>query len=111
MIKHILLLTFRRLKGLNTTLLINIISLSTGLACAFLIYLWIADELAVDKFHQNGKRLFQLMQSSEDKGNMLVHEGQQYPLAAAMMQDLPEVEAEIKRGRCQIKKMQLYQRH
>jgi putative ABC transport system permease protein len=33
--------------------LLNLIGLSTGLACAVLIFIWVNDELQVDKFHKN----------------------------------------------------------
>lgn len=32
--------------------LINILGLATGLACTFLILLWVQDELSYDRFHE-----------------------------------------------------------
>ncbi len=53
MIRHNFLLTFRNFKRYKITFLINLIGLSSGLACALLIYLWVNEELSVDKFHEN----------------------------------------------------------
>lgn len=72
--------------------LLNILGLSTGLASAFLIYLWVSDELLVDKFHANDARLYQVMEKSTENGEIRIHESTQGPLADALEKDLPEVE-------------------
>ena len=53
MLKHNLKIFFRNIKKNKSVFLINIIGLSTGIACALLIALWVFDELSVDKFHEN----------------------------------------------------------
>ncbi|HMH21509.1 MAG TPA: hypothetical protein VK563_07030 [Puia sp.] len=42
---------------------LNLIGLSTGLACTFLIYLWVSDEFGVDRFNANDSRLYQAMKT------------------------------------------------
>ena len=59
---HYLKLAFRNFKRQKSSFLINLIGLSTGLACAILIALWVQDELRTDKFHENDDRLFQVME-------------------------------------------------
>lgn len=61
MLRHTLLMIIRNFNRFRSAFLINLIGLSTGLACAILIYLWVADELAVDKFHEHQKRIVQVM--------------------------------------------------
>lgn len=51
--------------------LLNLLGLSTGLACTLLIYLWVTDELQMDKFHQNGSRLYQVMENRVQGPNIL----------------------------------------
>ena len=51
MFRHNLLLIYRNFKRYKSSFLINLTGLSTGLACTLLIYLWVNDELSVDKFH------------------------------------------------------------
>jgi hypothetical protein len=70
---------------------INLTGLSTGLACTFLIYLWVTDELNFDKFHKNDSQLYQVMEKSTENGHVIIKEGTQGPLAEAMKKDLPEV--------------------
>jgi ABC-type antimicrobial peptide transport system permease subunit len=70
---------------------INLTGLSTGLACTFLIYLWVTDELKFDKFHKNDSQLYQVMEKSTENGHVIIKEGTQGPLAEAMKKDLPEV--------------------
>ena len=61
MIRHLLTLTFRNFARHKTSFLVNLTSLSVGLACVLLIYLWVSDELGVDKIFQNDSRLYQVM--------------------------------------------------
>jgi putative ABC transport system permease protein len=91
MFQHNLLIALRNLRRHKGSFFINLIGLSTGLACAFLIYLWVSDELSVDKFHKNDSQLYQVMEISKENGNVVVHDGTQGPLAEAMEKDLPEV--------------------
>ncbi len=73
--------------------LLNIIGLSTGLACALLIYLWVSDELSIDKFNTNDSRLYQVLKKNEDgTGAIRVGETTQGLLAESMAQELPQVE-------------------
>ena len=45
MLKHNLILVYRNFIRFKSVFLINLIGLSTGLACVLLIYLWVKDEL------------------------------------------------------------------
>jgi putative ABC transport system permease protein len=73
--------------------MINLIGLSTGLACALLIYLWVNDELHVDKFHANDGRLYQVLKNSASAdGKILTFEWTPGPLADALTSEMPEVE-------------------
>src|SRR4028118_1885299 len=91
MFKHTLLLAYRSFRRFKSTFFINLIGLSTGLACALAIYLWVNDELAFDKFHEKDSRLFQVMRTSYDKE---IGTGGVTPgiLAEALARDMPEVE-------------------
>ena len=53
MFRHNILITYRNFLRYKSSFLINLLGLSTGLACTLLIYLWVADELSVDKFDRN----------------------------------------------------------
>ncbi|WP_422082878.1 ABC transporter permease [Ulvibacterium sp.] len=92
MFRNQLKIAWRNLKGNPLFSLINILGLSTGMASAFLIYFWVADETMVDKFHANEPNLYQIMMRSEENGIIRVLDGTQGPLSEAMEKDLPEVE-------------------
>ena len=95
MLKHHLLIAFRNLKRHKGSFLINLIGLSTGLACAILIYLWVNDELGFDKFHKKDKQLFQVMELSTENNVKIIHEHTQGLLADAMAKDIPEAESAV----------------
>lgn len=92
MLKHILTIAFRSIKKHKSSFAINLTGLSTGLAFAFLLYLWVQDERGIDKFHANDDRLYQVMEKSTENGIIRIQDHTQGPLSEAMEKDLPEVE-------------------
>jgi putative ABC transport system permease protein len=73
--------------------LLNLIGLSTGLACVLLIYVWVNDELSIDKFNKNDSRLYQVLKKNADgTGAIQVSETTQGLLAQSIAKQLPEVE-------------------
>lgn len=93
MFRHNIILAFRNFKRNKTSFLINLIGLSTGLTCAILIYLWVSDEINVDKFHYNNDRLYQVLQNRQFPQKIATWEITPTLLANAIKEDLPEVEA------------------
>ena len=92
MLKHILTIAIRSIKKHKSSFAINLAGLSTGLAFAFLLYLWVQDEKSIDKFHVNDNRLYQVMEKSTENGIIRIQDGTQGPLSEALEKDLPEVE-------------------
>lgn len=68
------------------------ISLSTGLTCVLLIYLWVNDELKVDKFNEKDNQLFQVMRNVPSGDKIETDDGTSGRLAHALLSELPEVE-------------------
>ncbi len=91
MLKHNLLIIFRNFKRNKSTFFINLIGLSTGLACALLIYLWVNDELHVDKWSKNDSRLYQVMDNQQQSQAVVTGEGTPDLLADALANEIPEV--------------------
>ncbi len=71
---------------------LNLIGLSTGLACALLIYIWVTDELSMDKFHRKGATLYQVMENRVQASGMWTAKSSPVPMAEALAKDMPEVE-------------------
>ena len=92
MLRHNLILIYRNFKRFKTTFFINLIGLSTGLACTLLIYLWVKDELNMDKFHEMDARLFQVMEHQQHSGNVRVTDSTPWLLAELLEDEMPEVE-------------------
>jgi predicted permease len=92
MFQHHLLLIYRNFKQSKGSFFINLMGLSTGLACALLIYLWVADELSIDKFHQNDSRLFRVMERQQLDNGVVVGDKSAGLLAETLAEEMPEVE-------------------
>ncbi len=95
MFQHNFLVIYRSFKRFKSAFFINLLGLTAGLTCAFLIYLWVNDELSFDKFHARDAQLFQVMEISSEGGKKVVHDGTQGLLGQSMAKDLPEVESAV----------------
>ena len=92
MLRHNLLLAFRNFQRHRGTFFINLIGLSSGLACALLIFLWVNDELGVDKLHEKDAQLFQLLEQGQTSEGVWVGEYTSGLLAETLAEEMPEVE-------------------
>jgi len=92
MLKHYLLITFRSITKSKSNLFINILGLSTGLACVLLIYLWVNDELNFDKFHKNNDQLYQILVNHHNADQIVTKDGTPDLLAETLKNEMPEVE-------------------
>lgn len=95
MVRHNFILSFRSFLRNKTSFLINLTGLSSGLTCVLLIYLWVADELSVDKFYQQDERLYQVMNNLESTENVLTLALTPVPLANTLAAEMPEVECAV----------------
>ena len=91
MLRYNLLLVYRHFNRFKGSFLINLIGLSTGLACAILIYLWVSDELSMDKFHENRGQIFQVMKHMVQGDDIITDQYMPGYLAEAMAEEMPEV--------------------
>jgi putative ABC transport system permease protein len=92
MLRHYFIITYRNILRNKSTFFINLIGLSTGMACALLIYLWLNDELHVDKFHEKDNRLYQVLQNSPSPNGIMTHGETPGILAKALSEEMPEIE-------------------
>jgi len=91
MFKNNIKLFFRNIIRYKSTFVINVIGLSSGLACVLMISLWIFDEMQVDKFHENDENLYQVWNKFETNQGAKVLEWTPTQLAETMAEKLPEV--------------------
>ena len=92
MIRHNLLIAYRNFRRFKSSFLINLIGLSTGLACVLLIFLWVSDELRMNRFLENNDRLYQVMENVDQGGGIITRETTSGPTAEALAAEFPEVE-------------------
>lgn len=62
-----------------------------GLACTFLIYLWVTDELSFDKFFEHDAQLYQLMERRTVNGDVAISTESSGLLSEAVAATMPEV--------------------
>ena len=93
MFKHNILIAFRSFKRFKSTFIINLIGLASGLACTLLIYLWVADELSMDMFHENSSQIYQVLQNAETTNGIMTFEYTPALLAKTLQERYPEVVA------------------
>ncbi|HEX8531011.1 MAG TPA: ABC transporter permease [Cytophagales bacterium] len=92
MLAHFFLLAWRTFRRYRGSFLINLAGLASGLTCVLLIYLWVSDELRMDKFHENDRRLYTVMNNFHLPNGIITQRGTPSPLAEALVATLPEVE-------------------
>lgn len=92
MLKNNIKIAWRSLKKDRQFTLLNLIGLSTGLACALFIYLWVTDELNVDKFNAKDSQLFKVMEHRKKADGIWTSPSSAYPTAEALAKDMPEVQ-------------------
>ncbi|MEI9919478.1 MAG: ABC transporter permease [Bacteroidota bacterium] len=92
---HNILISLRNFTRNKTAFFINLGSLTSGLVCALLIYLWVADEVSMDKFHENDARLYRVNSTYMRPTGPSMIEWTPSPLAEAMVAEFPEVERAV----------------
>lgn len=93
MLRHHFLIIFRNFKRFKSSFFINLIGLSTGLACTLLIYLWVNDEMQVDKFFKNDDRLLQVLESQHNAASSIrVTTSTPGLLSEELAEKIPEVD-------------------
>lgn len=92
MFKSYLTIAWRYLRMDRPFTILNLVGLSTGLACTLLIYLWVTDELAMDHMHEKDSRLYQVMDNRHDKDGIHTMDATPSLLARTLKEEMPEVE-------------------
>jgi len=88
-------MNLRRLMHDRQSTLLNLIGLSTGLACALLIWLWVQDELQTDRFHANGDRIYQVMVTQQQGNLKNTSSGTSGGLGQELTRTIPGVEQSV----------------
>lgn len=95
MLKHNLLISYRSFTRFKSTFFINLTGLASGLACTLLIYLWVADEMKMDRFHEKGDRIYQVLQHNRWGAEVQTMTNTPRLLSSSLKADFPEVELSV----------------
>ena len=90
MIRNYFLLAVKHLKKQKGFSFINILGLTVGITCCFMIYLFILNELSYDNFHKNGKNIYRVMRVGNDNGERREIPYLSPPYAPALVNDYPD---------------------
>jgi len=91
MIRNYFKIAWRNLfrnKGFSPT---NLLGLTIGITCTILIFLWVQDELAYDKFHANYKSIYKVMATRDFNNQVFTDENMVLPLASTLQEKLPQI--------------------
>jgi len=88
---HNILMALRNFKRYRNTLLINVIGITAGMVCLLVSFLWINDELKMDRFHAKNDQLYEVMKNVQFEGRTDTDNYTPYRLAAALKSEMPEV--------------------
>ena len=92
MIKNYFKTAWRNLLQNKTFSLINIFGLALGMTCSLVIMLWLNDEMKKDKFHQNNKRLYRVMENQSYSGSISTFDATPGILAENIVKDIPDIQ-------------------
>ena len=97
MFKNYFIMALRNIRKHTLHSVINITGLSIGMAVCLLIFLWVQNEFAYDRFHSNKDEISQvyseMLYSSGDSQLIM---GSYYPLAKVLKKECPEVREAVR---------------
>ncbi len=92
MLKNYLKIAFRNLIKNKSNTIINVSGLTLGVVCALVIFLVIQFDLSFDTWHKDGDRVYRVVKSDSEYGDISYDRGGQYPLAKAIEEEIIGVE-------------------
>ena len=90
MYRNYLTIALRNILKSKVHSFINVFGLAFGIACVFLIALYVQGELSYDRFHQDPENLYRLTWEDNNPQTRTPH-----PMAQALKNDFPEVESAV----------------
>jgi putative ABC transport system permease protein len=90
MIKNYLVLAVKHLRKQRVFSFINILGLTVGITCCFMIFLFILNELSYDDFHENGKNIYRVMRVGNNNGERREIPYLSPPYGPALVNDYPD---------------------
>src|ERR1700760_2302291 len=99
MFKNYIKIAWRNLVKDSQFTFLNVVGLSTGLACTLLIYLWVSDEWKMDRFNKKDSQLYQVMENRKQASGIWTAQSTSGLMADALATDMPEVQYAVNTAR------------
>jgi ABC-type antimicrobial peptide transport system permease subunit len=81
-----------RNKGFSLT---NLLGLTIGITCTILIFLWVQDELAYNKFHANYNEIYKIKANRDFNNQVFTDDNMVLPLAKTVKEKLPQIKSAV----------------
>ncbi|GLU52628.1 ABC transporter permease [Dyadobacter frigoris] len=91
MIRNYFKIAFRSLWYNKSMSAINFLGLTLGLTSSLLIFLWISDEISVDRYHANGHQIYRLMWRQISEGKRMAMGSTPGPTSVEFKKKYPEI--------------------
>ena len=91
MFRNYLVIAYRNILRGGVYSLINIVGLAIGLACFFLIMMYVKEERSYDQFHHKGSRIFRVTEILNMEGSGERSSSCPFPLGPALVTDYPNL--------------------
>uniref|UniRef100_UPI0035935E21 ABC transporter permease n=1 Tax=Aquiflexum sp. TaxID=1872584 RepID=UPI0035935E21 len=95
MLKNILKIALRTFWKTKSISIINVLGLSLGIALCLIIALFVRNELSYDRHFPNAERIYRVTSDIVFGGNAMKMTYAPAPMADALMEEIPEVEAAV----------------
>lgn len=93
MLRNYLLIALRNIFRNRLFSTVNILGLAFGICSALMIFLWVKDELEVDRFHEHADRLYRVMENQQySDGKRYTFAATPGPMAPYIKEKFPEIE-------------------
>jgi putative ABC transport system permease protein len=91
MIRNYFKIALRNIKRNSTHSILNITVMAIGMACAFLLLLWVWNEVSYDRFRKKADNLYRVTSTENFGGRFHQEATTPFPLAAALKEEYPEI--------------------
>lgn len=98
MFKNYLKIALRTIRRKMTYSFINILGLAMGMACFFLILLYVQHEFSYDRFHEKSDQIYRIKTEWQIEGQSQIHNTTAAPVAPALLNDFSGI-ADVARVR------------
>lgn len=96
MLNNYLLIALRNLIRQKGYSLINIIGLALGISSAMFIFIWVADEVSMNRFHVNADRIYRVEQDQDYDGKTYHVNVTPFPSGEGWKKEIPEIETTVR---------------